>query len=79
MEKKKWSDLWLSYDRITELGGTRALIIEGFDAENRIIKSAAKELERGLKGLVGTELVGALSVLLAGGNFQRIICRKRRL
>ena len=59
MEKKKWSDLWLSYDRITELGGTRALIIEGFDAENRIIKSAAKELGRGLKGLVGTELVAA--------------------
>ena len=59
MEKKKWSDLWLSYDRITELGGTRALIIEGFDAENRIIKSAAKELERGLNGLGGTELVAA--------------------
>ncbi|RKM57702.1 alpha-glucuronidase [Butyrivibrio sp. XB500-5] len=59
MEKKKWSDLWLSYDRITELGGTRTLIIEGFDAENRIIKSAAKELGRGLKGLVGTELVAA--------------------
>ena len=59
MEKKKWSDLWLAYDMVTELGGKRSLTIEGFDSGNRVIKSAIAELNSGLKGLVGIELVTA--------------------
>lgn len=57
MEKKNWSDLWLSYGKVTELGGTRVLALNGLNAESRIIKSAVAELKRGLKGLADIELV----------------------
>lgn len=57
MEKKNWSDLWLSYGKVTELGGARVLALDGLNAESRIIKSAVAELKRGLKGLADIELV----------------------
>lgn len=57
MEKKNWSDLWLSYGKVTELGGTRVLALDGLNAESRIIKSAVAEFKRGLKGLADIELV----------------------
>ncbi|RKM55167.1 alpha-glucuronidase [Butyrivibrio sp. X503] len=66
MEKKKWSELWLSYDKVTELGGSQTLTIEGFDAENRIIKSAAKELERGFNGFAKISFVRESSVAKEG-------------
>ena len=56
MEKKKWSDLWLAYDMVTELGGKRSLTIEGFDSGNRVIKSAIAELNSGLRDLLGLSL-----------------------
>ena len=57
MGEKNWSDLWLSYKKN---GGKAADAVsvkfDGFDADNRVMRSAEKELKNGLSAL-GTSVV----------------------
>ena len=54
MEVKNWSDLWLSYSNRIGAGESSCTVMyEGFEPENRILKSAEKELFKGLSE-VGT-------------------------
>ena len=54
MEVKNWSDLWLSYSNKIGAGESSCTVMyEGFEPENRILKSAEKELFKGLSE-VGT-------------------------
>ena len=57
MANKGWSQLWLDYEEKQKAAGkacadqeTVEVLIEGFDADCRIIKSAVKELKRALAG-----------------------------
>ncbi len=53
METKNWSQLWLNYNRVTDANRHIAVVITGFDVDNRIIKSAVKELTIGLNSMFG--------------------------
>ncbi len=53
MKTKNWSQLWLGYNKVTDENRQIAISINGFDADNRIIKSAVKELTIGLDSMFG--------------------------
>ena len=52
METKNWSQLWLDYDnKKQERTGDVTVLVEGFDNEHRVIKSAVSELLKALSDL----------------------------
>lgn len=61
MEKqtaKEWKQLWLSYTKKKNVGNDQFLHtyrLEGFDRENRIVRSALEELKKGLSGMLGID------------------------
>ena len=58
-QEKSWEQLWLSYGSKADAGNGRffeaAPVLEGFDAENRVVKSALCELSRGVSGMLGSK------------------------
>lgn len=60
MEKNQgWSQLWLAYGKKNNCGNEiyfENVLLEGFDGENRIVKSALKELALAAEGMLGTEV-----------------------
>ncbi len=54
--KKDWKQLWLKYDRKADAGNGKffeKVALEGFDAADRVVKSALCELTRGAEGMLG--------------------------
>ena len=50
MKEENWSQLWLNYHKGIGAGESSCTVMyEGFDTENRVLKSAEKELFRGLQ------------------------------
>ena len=53
--QKKWTKLWLSYDRKRENGNLpfwQTIGITGFDEKNRIVENALEELVEGARGML---------------------------
>lgn len=53
--EKKWTQLWLSYRKRQDRGNSHFLkkvTLSGFDKECAVVKSALKELEAGLEGML---------------------------
>lgn len=68
-EAKKWSQLWLEYRERKDCGNGAYLggiSLEGFSAENKIVRNALAELSRGINGMLGirTELQDAGKLVL---------------
>jgi len=57
MRAKNWSQMWLGYHRIYENNKKWSIVCSGFSKDNRVIKSAIAEFEKGIKGYFDTELV----------------------
>lgn len=58
-QTEKWTQLWLKYDAKRKMGNEslfRKVQLVGFDANQMIIKSALKELEKGIKGMLDVTL-----------------------
>ena len=75
MEGKNWSDLWLSYKKHGGEAADKVTVkFEGFDPENRVMKSAAKELKCGLSGVSASvvikknEAVASEGYMVVGGK-----------
>lgn len=53
-ENRKWSQLWLRYEKKQCVEGCEweEVVVNGFDQEHRIVKSALKELKKGLAGML---------------------------
>ncbi len=55
-EQKGWSQLWLKYDRKRDNGNGNYFeraAVQGFDCEDRVVRSALKELSHGVRGMLG--------------------------
>ena len=54
--KKDWKQLWLKYDRKADAENGKffgKVALEGFDAADRVVKSALCELRQGVEGMLG--------------------------
>ena len=54
--KKDWKQLWLKYDRKADAENGKffeKVALEGFDAADRVVKSALCELRQGAEGMLG--------------------------
>ncbi|MBO4458590.1 MAG: alpha-glucuronidase [Butyrivibrio sp.] len=56
MKTQNWSQMWLGYHRISEDGGNWKVICNDFSKEDRVINSAIKEFEKGIKGYFDASL-----------------------
>ena len=60
MEKQGWKQLWLQYDKKADAGNGdffENVLVEGFDMDHRVVGSALKELQKGIQGMLGKELI----------------------
>lgn len=58
MDNKCWSQLWLNYSEKKDAGNGqyfKSVCLEGFEKENRLVKSALEELAKGIKGMLRVE------------------------
>ena len=56
MKTQSWSQMWLGYHQISEDSKNWKVICNDFSKENRVINSAIKEFEKGIKGYFGADL-----------------------
>ncbi len=57
MGNEKWTQLWLEYKKMADLGKHISIEVDGFDENSKIITSALAELKCGLKGIICSEVV----------------------
>ena len=58
--KKEWTQLWLAYGTKADRGNKEfvsTVSITGFDKENRVIKSGIAELQKGISGMLATDIM----------------------
>ena len=79
-EQKGWSQLWLKYERKQENSNGDffdKVVVRGFDCGDRVVRSALRELEKGVQGMLGKaveikaseETVGARDTAPSTGAF----------
>ncbi|MBP3569774.1 MAG: alpha-glucuronidase [Lachnospiraceae bacterium] len=60
MSTTPWTQLWLEYRKVNSKGNevfVKKIVLDGFDAEQSVIKNALKELKAGVQGMLGVESV----------------------
>lgn len=56
----KWTQLWLKYEPKKDCGNSvyfRNVVLQGFDRENAVVNNALAELQRGIQGMLGVQVL----------------------